>query len=67
MCLCEPASAPKNLAVLSAAGVIKVVATLLHDPARHAGATYEFVSAERFTVYDLGSIIAKVTGRDISF
>ena len=46
--------------------VAEVVAAVLIDPERHAGATYELVSPGRFTAHDLGRIIGEVTGRSIA-
>jgi uncharacterized protein YbjT (DUF2867 family) len=46
--------------------VTDVVATVLADSERHAGATYELVAPGRYTAYDLAKIIAGVLGRDIA-
>ena len=46
--------------------VAEVVAMVLTDPERHAGATYELVSAGRYTAHDLAAVIGQVIGRDVA-
>jgi uncharacterized protein YbjT (DUF2867 family) len=46
--------------------VAEVVADVLTNLELHAGATYELVAPGRYTAYDLGRIIASVTGKEIS-
>jgi uncharacterized protein YbjT (DUF2867 family) len=46
--------------------VAEVVASVLTEPARHAGATYELVSPGRYTAHHLGKIIEGVVGRAIA-
>lgn len=46
--------------------VAEVVASVLINPTHHAGATYELVSPGCYTAYDLGRIIACVTGREMT-
>ncbi|MER7983583.1 NmrA family NAD(P)-binding protein [Streptomyces sp. NPDC095817] len=46
--------------------VAQVAATVLADPARHAGATYELVAPGRYTAYDLARVISGVTGREVA-
>ena len=46
--------------------VADVVAAVLLDSNRHAGATYELVAPGRFSAHDLAAIIARVVGRTIA-
>lgn len=46
--------------------VAEVVAGVLTNLERHAGATYELVAPGRYSAHDLGLIIAGVTGKEIS-
>ena len=46
--------------------VAEVVADVLIDHERHAGATYELVSPGRYNAQDLGRIIGEVIGREIA-
>lgn len=46
--------------------VTDVAVRALTDSERHAGATYELVAPGRYTAHDLGSILSRVTGRDIA-
>jgi uncharacterized protein YbjT (DUF2867 family) len=46
--------------------VTDVVATVLVDSERHAGATYELVSPGRYTAHDLAKVISGVVGSDIA-
>ncbi len=46
--------------------VTEVVATVLTDSERHAGATYELVALGRYTAHDLGRVISEVIGREIA-
>lgn len=52
--------------MVALADVAEVVAAVLTDPQRHAGATYELVSPGRYTAHDLGRIIGEVIGRDVA-
>lgn len=45
--------------------VAEVAAKVLADSERHRGATYELVSAGRYTGYELGAILSTVTGRAV--
>ncbi|MCX5214748.1 NmrA family NAD(P)-binding protein [Kitasatospora sp. NBC_00240] len=45
--------------------VAEVVAGVLLDSERHAGATYELVAPGRYTAHDLAKVVAEVTGRDV--
>ena len=47
------------------ADVTQVAAAVLADTDRHAGATYELVAPGRYTAYDIASVIAEVTGREV--
>jgi uncharacterized protein YbjT (DUF2867 family) len=46
--------------------VTEVVATVLVDSERHAGATYELVAPGRYTAHDLGKIISGILGCEIA-
>jgi uncharacterized protein YbjT (DUF2867 family) len=46
--------------------VAEVVAIVLADTERHAGATYELVAPGRYTAHDLGKIISGVLGSEIA-
>ena len=46
--------------------VTEVVAIVLADSERHAGATYELVAPGRYTAHDLGKIISGVVGSKIA-
>ena len=52
--------------MVALADVAEVVASVLTERERHAGATYELVAPGRYTAHDLGKIIAGVIGREIS-
>ncbi len=45
--------------------VTDVACTVLSDPARHVGATYELVGPGRHTAHELGGILSRVLGRRI--
>ncbi len=45
--------------------VTDVACTVLSDPARHVGATYELVGPGRYTAHELGEILSRVLGRRI--
>lgn len=46
--------------------VTDVAASVLADSARHAAATYQLAGSERLTARDMGAIMARVLGREIS-
>jgi uncharacterized protein YbjT (DUF2867 family) len=46
--------------------VTDVALAMLTDSAQHAGATYELVAPGRYTAYELGEIISRVTGKQIA-
>ena len=46
--------------------VTDVAAQVLGDRDRHASATYELVGPGRFTAHDIGAVLSRVTGREIS-
>jgi uncharacterized protein YbjT (DUF2867 family) len=46
--------------------VTDVATSVLSDSERHAGATYELVGPGRYTAYELGEIMSRVTGRPIA-
>ncbi len=46
--------------------VTDVVATVLADSDRHAGATYELVGPGRYTAYDIAQVLSEVLGREIT-
>jgi len=46
--------------------VTEVVAAVLADSERHAGATYELVAPGRYTAHDLGAVISSVLGKEIA-
>ncbi len=43
--------------------VTDAACTVLGDPARHVGATYELVGPGRYTAHELGEILSRVLGR----
>ena len=45
--------------------VTDVAATILSEPARHGAATYELAAPGRFTAYEIGETLSRVTGRHI--
>jgi uncharacterized protein YbjT (DUF2867 family) len=60
-----PWSIERRQSLVDIGDVVEVAATVLLDPRRHAGATYELVGAERLTGHDLQRIISDVLGRPI--
>lgn len=45
--------------------IVEVAFLVLKEGERHYGATYELCSEGRFTAYDIGEVISRVTGRPI--
>ncbi len=45
--------------------VTDIVAQVIGDPERHAGATYELAAPGWFTAHDIGAVLATVLGREI--
>lgn len=56
----------KRQSMVDLEDVTDVVALVLSDRERHAGATYELVSPGRFTAYDIGQVAANVIGREVT-
>src|SRR3546814_16980459 len=46
--------------------IVEVALLVLKEGQRHYGATYELCSEGRFTAYDIGETIGRVTGQSIS-
>jgi uncharacterized protein YbjT (DUF2867 family) len=61
-----PWSIERYQSLVDLGDVTDVVATVLADSERHAGATYELVAPGRYTAHDLGKIISGVTGGEIA-
>jgi uncharacterized protein YbjT (DUF2867 family) len=61
-----PWSLERYQSLVDLGDVTDVVATVLADSERHAGATYELVAPGRYTAHDLGKIIAGVIGSEIA-
>ena len=52
--------------MVALADVAEVVASILTERERHAGATYELVAPGRYNAHDLARIIGEVIGREIA-
>ena len=56
-----------RVAAVARADVARVAASVLLDPAAHAGATYDLTGPEAFTLGEAAAVITRVTGRPTSF
>lgn len=58
-------SLDRHQSMVDLGDVAEVAASVLSEPERHEAATYELVGPGRFTAYDIGRVLADVTGRDM--
>ncbi len=56
----------RHQSMVDLSDVAEVAATVLTDSERHAGATYELVSAGRYTAHDIAEVISDVLGREVT-
>ena len=54
-------------AIVARADVARVAATVLLDPAPHAGATYDLTGPQSLSLSDVAAIISDVRGRPVTF
>ena len=54
-------------AIIARADVARVAATVLLDPAPHAGATYDLTGPQSLSLSDVAAIISDVRGRPVTF
>ncbi|WP_052460909.1 NmrA family NAD(P)-binding protein [Microbacterium gorillae] len=56
-----------RVAAVARADVARVAATVLQDPAAHAGRTYDLTGPQALTLTEVAAIITEVTGREVRF
>ncbi|MGC3995544.1 MAG: SDR family oxidoreductase [Propionicimonas sp.] len=56
-----------RVGAVARADVARVAATVLGDPARHAGATYDLTGPEALSLADVAAVVTRVTGRPTSY
>lgn len=56
-----------RVSAVARADVAEVATQVLRDPAAHRGATYELTGPEALSLSDAAAIIARATGRDVTF
>src|SRR3546814_17446047 len=59
-------SLDRRQSMVAIGDIVEVALLVLKEGQRHYGATYELCSEGRFTAYDIGETIGRVTGQSIS-